>query len=723
MQKIGGADMNKAYTRIYWKNEPSSDTPLSETELNKMDYALDELDNRVIEQDTSKADKTEVSTLISNVEFDESTGIITVTRKNGSSFTIDTKLEKIAINFTYDKDTQQIILTLIDGTKQYIDLSALITQYEFLDSDTITFVVQSDGKIKAEVLDGSITESKLQPNYLATIKVEVAKAEASATAAATSEANALASENAAKISETNSKTSETNAKNSEENASTSADTASAKATEAGNSANAAATSATNASSSATTATNKATAAANSATSASKSADAATNKASEASTSATNANTYATKSQSYAVGGTGTRENEDIDNAQYYYQQAKAISESFSGALRPMGTVTFANLPSLSSATEGDMYNVSNQFVTTSDFKEGSGLTIPAGSNVYKTSDGKWDVLAGSPVTGVKGNAESGYRKGNVNITPADIGLDNVPNVATNDQTPTFTVASTRENIVSGEKLSVIMGKIMKFFTDLKTVAFSGSYNDLSNKPSIPAAVAVKGNAESSYRTGNVNLTPANLGALATNGDSKSNTVTFTSGDTSDSSVTEWKNVATLISGLTHSTMFARISQMFNNIRFLYAILGTTDISGLGLGDGTVTGSISALNSNLTNIEVEDITQYCSTTSTYYKINSVKIYKIGTNCRVLEFKVTTLKQTPINNVLQINVSDNKLGTVPIIQAYILYGYAELSRDYISTGAVYADNRFNFSNVWLNEPTSTIYIPSGTTFTKMVQYFAV
>ena len=588
--------MNKVYSRINWENEPSDNTPLNETNMNKMDFALDEVDNRLIAQDVEKATKIEVSTLVADVDFDENTGIITVTRKNGSSFTIDTKLEKIAINFTYDKDTQQIILTLIDGTKQYIDLSALITQYEFLDSDTIAFVVQSDGKIKAEVLDGGITESKLQPNYLATIKVEVAKAEASATASATSEANALASENAAKISETNAKTSETNAKNSEKNASTSADTASAKATEAGNSSNAAATSATNASSSATTATNKATAAANSATSASKSADAATNKAREASTSATNANTYATKSQSYAVGGTGTRENEDIDNAQYYYQQAKAISESFSGALRPMGTVTFANLPSLSSATEGDMYNVSDQFVTTSDFKEGSGLTIPAGSNVYKTSDGKWDVLAGSPVTGVKGNAESGYRKGNVNITPANIGLDNVPNVATNDQTPTFTVASTRENIVSGEKLSVIMGKIMKFFTDLKTVAFSGSYNDLSNKPSIPAAVAVKGNAESSYRTGNVNLTPANLGALAANGDSKSNTVTFTSNDVSDGNATSWTSVTAITSGITHATFFQRASQMFKNVRYLYKIIGTTDIS--KIGDGTVKGAISTLNSNL-----------------------------------------------------------------------------------------------------------------------------
>ena len=53
-------------------------------------------------------------------------------------------------------------------------------------------------------------------------------------------------------------------------------------------------------------------------------------------------------------------------------------------------------------------------------------------------------------------------------------------------TVAFTTASTRTNVATGEKLSVLLGKIAKFFTDLKTVAFSGSYNDLSNKPSIPS---------------------------------------------------------------------------------------------------------------------------------------------------------------------------------------------------------------------------------------------
>ena len=52
----------------------------------------------------------------------------------------------------------------------------------------------------------------------------------------------------------------------------------------------------------------------------------------------------------------------------------------------------------------------------------------------------------------------------------------------------FTTATTRSNLTTKEKLSISLGKISKWFSDLKTVAFSGSYNDLSNKPaSLPAS--------------------------------------------------------------------------------------------------------------------------------------------------------------------------------------------------------------------------------------------
>lgn len=52
-------------------------------------------------------------------------------------------------------------------------------------------------------------------------------------------------------------------------------------------------------------------------------------------------------------------------------------------------------------------------------------------------------------------------------------------------TAIFTAAGTRSNIANGDTLATIFSKIAKFFGDLKTVAFSGSYSDLTNKPTIP----------------------------------------------------------------------------------------------------------------------------------------------------------------------------------------------------------------------------------------------
>lgn len=49
----------------------------------------------------------------------------------------------------------------------------------------------------------------------------------------------------------------------------------------------------------------------------------------------------------------------------------------------------------------------------------------------------------------------------------------------------FVEAATRTNIESGSTLSTLFSKIKKWFSDLKTVAFTGSYSDLINKPSIP----------------------------------------------------------------------------------------------------------------------------------------------------------------------------------------------------------------------------------------------
>lgn len=54
------------------------------------------------------------------------------------------------------------------------------------------------------------------------------------------------------------------------------------------------------------------------------------------------------------------------------------------------------------------------------------------------------------------------------LTPSDVGLGNVPNVSTNNQTPTYTEATTLAKLTSGEKLSAAMGKIAKAVADLIT---------------------------------------------------------------------------------------------------------------------------------------------------------------------------------------------------------------------------------------------------------------
>lgn len=182
--------MQKSYTRINWENYPSENTPLNETNLNRIDYATNEIDNRVIELDTSKANATELSSLIKNIGVDEQTGVITITYYNNTTSTIQTTLNKIAVNFRYDFNTQNLLLTLNDGTVASISLADLIQINEFDDTPTVDFTV-TNGRVSAIVPLGSIGDEHLRTDYLADIKVAEANAAASET---NSDARALDSE-------------------------------------------------------------------------------------------------------------------------------------------------------------------------------------------------------------------------------------------------------------------------------------------------------------------------------------------------------------------------------------------------------------------------------------------------------------------------------------------------------------------------------------------------
>ena len=99
------------------------------------------------------------------------------------------------------------------------------------------------------------------------------------------------------------------------------------------------------------------------------------------------------------------------------------------------------------------------------------------------------------------------------VTKSDVGLGNVPNVTTDNQTPSFTPATTLANITSKEKLSDMLGKIAKAIADFishkgdKTShitsaertawnaksEFTGNYEDLNGAPVVPTSLSWTGN--------------------------------------------------------------------------------------------------------------------------------------------------------------------------------------------------------------------------------------
>ena len=120
------------------------------------------------------------------------------------------------------------------------------------------------------------------------------------------------------------------------------------------------------------------------------------------------------------------------NAQSGTAVASAISSAISSVYKPAGSSTFVGLPTPAAGNLGNVYNMSEEFTTDDRFVEGAGSKYPAGTNVVIVNVGtdiapeyKFDVLAGFIDL-------SGYAKS----------------------------------------------------ADLATVATSGDYNDLTNKPTV-----------------------------------------------------------------------------------------------------------------------------------------------------------------------------------------------------------------------------------------------
>lgn len=142
------------------------------------------IDDRYTKSQSDANLKNKTDPLIKSVKLDPQTGIWTFTKENGQTVTVDTNLEKIALDAKLDSETKEFVLTLADGTEQRVSLSSFVRFLEFVGSDEIEFSTTGN-TVKAGIKSGSIAEDKLNPALFSRLDTAVSTAESSAANAQT----------------------------------------------------------------------------------------------------------------------------------------------------------------------------------------------------------------------------------------------------------------------------------------------------------------------------------------------------------------------------------------------------------------------------------------------------------------------------------------------------------------------------------------------------------
>ena len=186
MQKAHDADYNN-----YWQNLPSVSTPIIAAQLNRNEQTVDTLDDRIITLDTDKANQSDMNNAVQAITYDPTDGSITVSKFGGTVVTYDTDIDKIPDTYDFidnpnDPHYKNLAITLADGTVDYTDMTTVITENDFNTSGTIQYAISTTGTVEFDIVDYSVTDTKMQPNYLADITAQASSASTSATSASSS---------------------------------------------------------------------------------------------------------------------------------------------------------------------------------------------------------------------------------------------------------------------------------------------------------------------------------------------------------------------------------------------------------------------------------------------------------------------------------------------------------------------------------------------------------
>ena len=149
---------------------------------------------------------------------------------------------------------------------------------------------------------------------------------------------------------------------------------------------------------------------------------------------------------------------------------------------------------------------------------------------------KGNVILLSPLDvqyGGTGATDPAAARANLGVTPANIGAKAVQS-AVSDPTASGTavafidsISQNAQGVISPTKKTVQSAS--QSAAGLMSAADKKKLDGIAAGAQVNSVTGVKGNAESSYRTGNINLTPANIGAVAKSGDTMTGPLKWASG--------------------------------------------------------------------------------------------------------------------------------------------------------------------------------------------------
>ena len=208
----------------------------TETLQDALDNVVSDINNRYTKNEVDASIGSNTNSLIANAEYNESTGVFTFTRKDGSSVVIDTVIEKVPASMALVNEPDgsvSLVVTNQDGSQTKTNVTSLIEDTVINSSDTVNATSVTDAVKKVTTYTLVIKPNSIGLSHIdSALTAKFEETQSAKTAAIQAKDSAVAARDAAISAKNSAEAYASNANTYSANASTSADESADSALEA-----------------------------------------------------------------------------------------------------------------------------------------------------------------------------------------------------------------------------------------------------------------------------------------------------------------------------------------------------------------------------------------------------------------------------------------------------------------------------------------------------------